>query len=411
MRYQWGSLPMRSNGKAIVALIGLVPLVACGMIGGRGEAHPGRARAASGEALPEAPMEPDNDPAPAASDAHRLIGAPYSIDGQTYTPVDVTRYDEIGYAAILWDSADGRRTASGEAYRPTAIAAAHRTLPLPSYVEVTSIDTGKTIVVRVNDRGPMLNDRIIALTPAAAHQLGIATDGTAGVRVRLVNPLEQERAILRAGGQVPERLDMPPGLRTALARRLPPAPAPLTGPVRTASAPAPTAIPPAPIPPAPAPASTPAPVPAPSVRTVEVPPAVPPVQLAAPMPETPTEAPPPVRTAPASPPPAQPEVRIAQVRHTGPAAPAAPAPAPTPETPAPPAASRTGGFVVQIAALSSRARADALARGVNGYVMPAGALFRVRTGPYPSEAAARAALRTIHAKGYAEARVMINDAH
>ena len=405
---------MRSNGKAIVALIGLVPLVACGMIGGRGGAHPGRAGAASGEALPGVPMEPDNGPAPAASDAHRLIGAPYSIDGQTYTPVDVTRYDEIGYAAILWDSADGRRTASGEAYRPTAIAAAHRTLPLPSYVEVTSIDTGKTIVVRVNDRGPMLNDRIIALTPAAAHQLGIATDGTAGVRVRLVNPLEQERAILRAGGQVPERLDMPPGLRTALARRLPPAPAPLTGPVRTASAPAaaaPTAIPPAPIPPAPAPASTPAPEPAPSVRTVEVPPAVPQVQLAAPMPETPTEAPPPVRTAPASPPPAQPEVRIAQVRHTGPAAPAAPAPAPTPETPAPPAASRTGGFVVQIAALSSRARADALARGVNGYVMPAGALFRVRTGPYPSEAAARAALRTIHAKGYAEARVMINDAH
>lgn len=72
--------------------------------------------------------------------------------------------------------------------------------------------------------------------------------------------------------------------------------------------------------------------------------------------------------------------------------------------------SRRGGYVVQLAALSSRAKADALAKSVDGFVMPVGALFRVRTGPFQTQAAAHAALRGIHAKGYAEARVMANDA-
>ena len=384
---------MRSGSKFVVAALAVVPLAACGMVDGRDDGRPalgaGAPADAAYDALPEAPLDPGGPPAPrpalAASDAHRLIGDPYSIDGQVHTPADVTRYDEIGYAAVLWTTADGRRTANGEAYAPTAIAAAHRTLPIPSYVEVTSIDTGKTILVRINDRGPMLNDRIIALTPGAAQQLGIAADGTAGVRVRLVNPLEQERATLRSGGSVPERLDIPPALRAAMASRLPARPTPLTGPVRTATA---TALAPA------------APLP-------------PPADTAATVPDAPDEA--------------VPQVRIAAVQHTNDIPPSAITPAPPPAPPAaavtpspavaPPATRapaavppRTGGYVVQVAALSSRGRADALARAVDGYVMPVGSLFRVRTGPYPGEAAARTALRQIHAKGYADARMMINDA-
>jgi len=380
---------MRSGNKVIlVAALAALPLAGCGMVDGRaddGRPALGAAGSESGAAL-------------AADDARPLIGEPYSIDGQTFTPADAARYDEIGYAATMGESVDGQRTANGEAYRAGAIAAAHRTLPLPSYVEVTSIDTGKTIVVRVNDRGPMLRDRIIALTPAAARQLGIATDGTAGVRVRLVNPLEQERATLRNGDQVPERLEIPPGLRTAMARRLPPAPAPLTGPGRTASA-MESAAPATPILPevamAPAPAAS-------TVGTVDIPPAAAPVQaqlMSAPVDE-PDALPAIVPPVPDAPPP---EERVVPVQHAN----RAPA-----EPPSPPAAPQAGSgrFVVQVAALSTRARADALAQRVGGFVMPAGALFRVRTGPYPTEAAARAALRQIHAKGYADARMMTNDA-
>lgn len=382
---------MRSGNRVIlVAALAALPLAGCGMVDGHtegGRPPLGAAASAGGAAL-------------AADDAHPLIGEPYSIDGQTFTPADVARYDEIGYAATLWASADGRRTANGETYRPDAIAAAHRTLPLPSYVEVTSIDTGKTIVVRVNDRGPMLRDRIIALTPAAARQLGIATDGGAGVRVRLVSPLEQERATLRNGGQVPERLEIPPGLRTAMARRLPPAPAPLTGPVRTASA-IENAVPHTP----PLPEVAMAPVPAASsVGTVDIPPAAAPApalpQLVSAPVDEPEALPALVPPAPDAPPP---EERVVPVQHANRA----------PAEPPPPAAAPQAGsgrFVVQVAALSTRARADALAQRVGGFVMPAGALFRVRTGPYPTEAAARAALRQIHAKGYADARMMTNDA-
>ena len=387
---------MRSGGKAVVmAALAVLPVASCSMIDGRANGRPALGAGSPGAAH-DALVQPANDD-------HRVIGAPYGIDGQVYTPADVTKYDEIGYAAVLWNTADGRQTADGEVYAPTAIAAAHRTLPLPSYVEVTSIDTGKTIVVRVNDRGPMLNDRIIALTPGAARQLGIATDGTAGVRVRLVSPLEQERATLRAGGQVPERVEIPPGLRTAMARRLPPAPLPLTGPVRTANAMIPEAAPGSAVA---MPGRAPA---APAVATIHVPSAAIDVSQTEPAMSAVGR---PDGAAPTAQDHAAPEVRIVAVHHTTPQPVQAADNAPSARAPAAGyhAVLVTGGFVVQIAALSSRSRADSLARTLSGYVMPVGALFRVRTGPYASEAAARAALRQIHAKGYADARVMINDA-
>src|SRR3546814_13875405 len=82
----------------------------------------------------------------------------------------------------------------------------HKTLPLPSYVEVTALDTGRTILVRVNDRGPMVTDRLIGLSRGAAEQLGIA-DGVTAVRVRRTNPPAAERRLLRAGEPVRERID------------------------------------------------------------------------------------------------------------------------------------------------------------------------------------------------------------
>ena len=115
----------------------------------------------------------------------------------------------------------GRQVAAnGEAFIPSAFTAAHKTLPLPSYVEVTALDTGRTILVRINDRGPFANDRLIDLSAGAARQLGITGQGVTGVRVRKVNPPEQERAALRSGRSVAERIATPESLLRVLNMKL-----------------------------------------------------------------------------------------------------------------------------------------------------------------------------------------------
>lgn len=171
------------------------------------------------------------------SDYPVKIGQPYQVGGLTYIPADAPNYDEVGYASWYGEDHDGKPTANGESFRPGAISAAHKTLPLPSYVEVTALDTGRTILVRVNDRGPFVQGRIIDLSSAAAAQLGIRRNGIAPVRVRRVHPPEQERALLRSGGQAPSRLNAPAPLLAALRQRLvPSAPAtPSAAPVRQAS--------------------------------------------------------------------------------------------------------------------------------------------------------------------------------
>jgi len=99
-----------------------------------------------------------------------------------------------------------RLTANGERFRPAGISAAHTTLPLPTYVEVTDLNSGRTILVRVNDRGPFAGrDRILDLSEGAARQLGIRGKGVAPVRVRAVEPPESDRKLLREGKQAPER--------------------------------------------------------------------------------------------------------------------------------------------------------------------------------------------------------------
>src|SRR3546814_6647997 len=81
------------------------------------------------------------------------VGKPYSVRGVTYVPAADPGYDYLGYAS-WYGGESGNRTANGERFRPKAVTAAHVTLPLPSYVEVTALETGRTILVRVNDRGP-----------------------------------------------------------------------------------------------------------------------------------------------------------------------------------------------------------------------------------------------------------------
>lgn len=148
------------------------------------------------------------------SDAPVRIGPPYKVRGNTYTPAAQPGYDVLGYAT-WYGSESGNRAANGERFRPDWITAAHTTLPLPSYVEVTALDTGRRILVRVNDRGPFGESaRVIDLSRGAAEALGVRGKGKAAVRVRVVEPAEKDRAALRKGKAAKE---LPPVSPTALA--------------------------------------------------------------------------------------------------------------------------------------------------------------------------------------------------
>jgi len=149
------------------------------------------------------------------SDAGVKIGSPYTVRGRTYVPRDDRHYDKTGYASWYGGQHRGRLTANGERFDPDGISAAHPTLPLPSYVEVTALDTGRTILVRINDRGPFADGRIIDLSHGAAEQLGIVRLGVARVRVRRVEPTERQKEALRGGRAVPPREDAPEQRLTA----------------------------------------------------------------------------------------------------------------------------------------------------------------------------------------------------
>jgi len=152
----------------------------------------------------------DLPPAPGggpASDYPMVLGPSYAVGSETFTPADTMNYDAVGRASIAPDGGG-------------AISAAHHTLPLPSYVEVTALDSGKTALVRVERRGPLGSRDLIELSPGAATQLGLAVNARGAVRVRRVNPVEAERALLRAGQAAPARMDTPKSLLAVLQRKL-----------------------------------------------------------------------------------------------------------------------------------------------------------------------------------------------
>jgi rare lipoprotein A len=112
------------------------------------------------------------------------IGKPYQIAGLWYAPREDPGYDRVGSASWYGELFHGRRTANGEIYDMDRLSAAHPTLPLPVYARVTNLNNGRSIVVRVNDRGPYARDRVIDLSRRSAELLGFRNHGTATVRVR-----------------------------------------------------------------------------------------------------------------------------------------------------------------------------------------------------------------------------------
>jgi len=325
--------------------------------------------------------------AAAAGKAHYVIGKPYQFDGVWYQPAVDDGYNQTGLANVYPSGRNGLSTTSGEAYDENALAGAHKTLPLPCFVRVTNLANGKSITLRLNDRGPFVDDRIVELTPAAARALNIA--GLAQVRVEIMAKESQALAAALGGNDqgpqpaasitpVPTPVvkvtnlplsngtSMQPMKPVAAPGATPPAPyastpatvvpaAPAAAVPVPAPAPAPAAALPTaatiplaiPLPPAPAPPTTPPAAAAPAATTPAVtapaptPPVSPPPTPPKPSPAAATIATPPAAapavTIPASAAAAAPKsVPAVSVKITNASAPAAPPPAAMP--PATPAA-------------------------------------------------------------------------
>lgn len=344
MRYRWGYWQMKYAIKSAAALSISMLLASCGSFDGRSD---NGVKTASDKLPPAAQGN--------VSDTPVRLGSPFVVGNVTYTPSDPVSYDEVGYASYYGAELGGRPTANGEIFLPSAITAAHKTLPMPSYVEITSLDTGRTIVARVNDRGPFANDRLIDLSQGAAQQLGITSQGLAGVRVRRVNPPEQEKAMLRSGSPAPARIDTPESLLKVLRDKLAKMPRPVG-----ANA------------------------------------AVPKTSVQAPNGGTPSK---------------NGDDRFIR-EGGGTVGKPKPGIKPVAPTTGPQVVKVVdgNGYVVQIGSFSNRSKADQLARKSGGHVVASsdGRLFRVRFGPYGTEVDAEREASKIKQRGYSQATVLRN---
>ena len=129
------------------------------------------------------------DAVPRVEPLHKYANRPYKALGKEYVPMtSVQPFRQRGAASWYGKRYHGQKTSSGETYDMYAMSAAHPTLPIPSYARVTNMANGKSVVVRINDRGPFLHGRIIDLSYAAAHKLGYTGAGSAQVEVESIVP-------------------------------------------------------------------------------------------------------------------------------------------------------------------------------------------------------------------------------
>jgi peptidoglycan lytic transglycosylase len=315
--------------------------------------------------------------------------APYQVNGVWYYPKADYNYDETGTASWYGPGFDGRMTSDGEIYDMNQLSAAHKTLPLPSVVQVTNMQNGRSLQLRVNDRGPFVDGRLIDLSRRAAQLLGFEGVGTAPVRVKIMKQESIQVAEAALRGETGQVL-----LAQVSQSARPEAPRREPAPVTQLAA-----------------ATT------PSLRAAEV--------IAGPLPAA---APPTIEVRPEPMPsvvPSPPPAVAATSRRSWPGLiatahaatlPPAIAAIPPPPKPAAPAARRSGRIFVQAGAFAMpenaqrvRARLAALG-GVEVVRMAANgngtALYRVRLGPVASEAEAARLLSKVVGSGYPGARVV-----
>jgi len=149
--------------------------------------------------------EPEPAPSVRPSDvrAFQKIGAPYQVNGTWYIPTHEPDYNETGTASWYGRDFHGKPTANGELFDMNIVSAAHPTLPIPSLVEVTNLTNGRSMVVRVNDRGPFVSDRLIDLSARGATLLGYRDQGSTQVRVRYIGPADPEPLVTTANLTAP----------------------------------------------------------------------------------------------------------------------------------------------------------------------------------------------------------------
>ena len=146
---------------------------------------------------PPADIEAIPDAVPKAEPLHKFANNPYTVMGQQYVPeTNVKPYKARGIASWYGKKFHGQKTSSGERYDMYGMTAAHPKLPIPSYARVTNLKTNKSVVVRINDRGPFHSDRLIDLSYTAAYKLGIVQFGSAAVEVESLNPNKDNATVV-----------------------------------------------------------------------------------------------------------------------------------------------------------------------------------------------------------------------
>jgi rare lipoprotein A len=389
-------MPRGSLTWVVMAALGLV-LAACG-------GHPPAPPTAGGPAVRTT-----------HSQGYYKVGKPYQIDGTWYYPREDWSYDETGIASWYGEQFHGRYTADGEIFDLNEMTAAHRTLPMPVVVRVTNLDNGRSIKLRVNDRGPYARGRIIDVSRRAAQMLGFERSGTAKVRVQIDVPdsMEVATAAGRPGGPpsvgmavaevVSAPLTLPvsaieamrgkPETRPLQAQTQPPPPQPQAQPVAVAVASQPQ-------PPSSAPAAVkiadnaliaPRPIarepaPRPSRMSSDRP------YLIDDLPGEPGASPPAQQVAAADPPPLPAKVEMTPVHQTQ-------------------IYIQAGAFTDQNNAVRLSTRLASIGSPVNiiSGVTGAGApIFRVRLGPVASVDDADALLTRVMANGIAQARIVVD---
>ncbi|MFG1223145.1 septal ring lytic transglycosylase RlpA family protein [Xanthobacter wiegelii] len=183
-----GAAPSIRRLRTLAVLSSLVALAGCGSVESLGsKIDPIWGVSTSPRVVAE------GDPVPRGGGGYK-VGKPYTIGGRTYFPAENPNYVAEGQASWYGKDFHGRKTANGEIFDMASISAAHKTLPMPSYVRVTNLSNDRSIVVRVNNRGPYVGDRLIDVSYKTAELLGFAKNGVARVRVQYLGraPLDDD---------------------------------------------------------------------------------------------------------------------------------------------------------------------------------------------------------------------------
>lgn len=164
---------------ALIGVLAFLPLSGCSSSNKSGKLDPFAGQGS--------PRYPGNGPLPRGGGRYQL-GEPYQVAGRWFTPREQPGYDEVGVASWYGPQFHRRQTSNGEWFDMNYLTAAHATLPLPCYAKVTNLQNGREVIVRINDRGPFVGDRVIDLSRQAAVVLGYKEQGKTRVRVEYLGP-------------------------------------------------------------------------------------------------------------------------------------------------------------------------------------------------------------------------------